>query len=157
MDKIGFWSTRDEYGCFSNWWPCNFTYNKQSFISSEQALMYIKATTFSDTEIAKKILQTKNQKEIKALGREVKNYDNIKWSDIRYEVMVDILISKFTQNKNLADILLSTGDSTIYEASPYDRIWGIGSRDVNVINGTNLLGKALMAVREYMRMNNNEI
>ena len=106
---------------------------------------------FEDIETAEKILKTDNQAEIKKLGRQVKNYNEEIWSSIRFDVMRNILYYKFSQNPILRDKLISTGDADIYEASPYDKIWGIGSTDVNDIKGKNLLGKALMEIRATLK------
>lgn len=151
MKKIGFWKVSGEYGEFSNWYLCSFMFMGMRFGSSEQALMWFKARRFGDIEIAEKILKTNNQKEIKDLGRKVKNYDDKIWSSIRFGVMHNILYYKFSQNNVLRDKLLSTGDAELYEASPYDKIWGIGSDNVEEVKGQNLLGKALMEVREALR------
>ena len=120
------------------------------FNSSEQALMWTKANIFQDSIVAENILSTTNQKRIRELGRTVKNYDDVIWSKDRYNIMVDILYAKFSQNYDLMNKLLSTEKADLFEASPYDKIWGIGSSDVNIINGENLLGKALMEVRNKL-------
>ena len=148
MEKIGFFKPGDLYGEFSNWYLCDFSYKGQDFISSEQALMWRKAKMFGDENIAEKILQTTNQGQIKKLGRQVKNYDDKKWAEARYDIMVEILHEKFSQNKELEATLLSTVGMELCEASPYDSIWGIGSASTDCINGQNLLGKALMQVRK---------
>lgn len=153
MEKIGFWKVSDDYGEFSNWYLCGFVCMGVRFHSSEQALMWVKARCFADIEIAEKILKTDNQAEIKKLGRQVKNYNEEIWNLIRFDVMYDILYHKFSQNPILRDKLVSTGDADIYEASPYDKIWGIGSTDVNNIKGKNLLGRALMKVRATLKQN----
>ena len=150
MKKIGFWKVDTPYGEFSNWWLCGFIYKEHYFISSEQALMWEKAEIFNDKKVAAQILKTTNQKEIKKLGRQVENYNEAIWSAQRESVMVDILMAKFSQNKDLKEILLETGDAELYEASPLDRIWGIGSADVENIRGQNLLGKALMKTRAIL-------
>ena len=156
MDKkIGFWKVDDPYGQFSNWWMCTFTYKGVTFLSSEQALMWEKAKLFGDEETAAKILKTTSQKAIKDLGREVKNYVDLVWAERRYNVMVDILIEKFGQNEVLKEALMNTEDADLYEASPFDKIWGIGSTDVNDIHGKNLLGRALMHVRSYLTAREN--
>ena len=150
MEKIGFFRPYDLYGEFSNWYLCDFSYAGQDFISSEQALMWSKAKMFGDEEVAEKILQTTDQGQIKKLGRQVKNYDDKKWADTRYDIMVAILHEKFSQNTELEAVLLSTVGAELYEASPYDRIWGIGSISTDCINGQNLLGKALMQIRKHI-------
>ena len=73
-------------------------------------------------------------------------------------------MSKFSQNSNLKDILLSTKNKIIAEASPRDKIWGIGlgsknpnSKNKNEWKGTNILGWALMKARESLIKNENLI
>ena len=153
MEKIGFWKTSNPFGEFSNWYMGRFTFKDIEFISSEQALMYCKAILFNDDETAIKILQEKNNKNIKQLGREVKNYDDAVWAEKRYNIMVEILKCKFSQNEELKELLLNTRGCLIYEASPLDRIWGIGSTNIDDIRGQNLLGKALMEVRDFIIKN----
>lgn len=142
---IGFWQERERYGCFSNFYPCEFTWEGRRFNCSEQAFMWAKAYWFSDEETANQILLETDPKKIKKLGRKVKNFDDSKWAKIRYHFMLTINRAKYTQNKELRDILLSTGRATIVEDSPFDYIWGTGKDG----SGQNLLGKVLMELREY--------
>lgn len=143
---------------FSNWYDCIVEYKDHTFDNSEQAFMWEKAKFFGDHEIAKKILMFSNPSKAKKLGRQVKNFDAEKWRDPGYRFMVDINFAKFNQNEFLKRHLLETGDKTIVEASPYDKIWGIGLRedddrvlDEDNWDGLNLLGKALMEVREILK------
>lgn len=142
---IGFWKEREKYGCFSNFHPCTFTWSGRKFNCSEQAFMWVKATYFKDDETAIKILSESDPKKIKKLGRTVKDFNDEEWSKVRYNFMLRINHEKYRQNLDLRKILLSTGDITIVEDSPFDYIWGIG-RDGS---GQNLLGKVLMEVRKY--------
>lgn len=142
---IGFWQEREKYGCFSNFYPCRFNWQEIEFNCSEQAFMYAKAIYFNDIEIANQILLETDPKKIKKLGRKVKNFDDTKWAEVRYNFMLTINRVKYTQNEDLRDILLSTGRATIVEDSPFDYIWGIGKDG----SGQNLLGKVLMELRDY--------
>lgn len=146
-ESIGFWGTEGLYGCFSNFYPCKFTWVGQNFCCFEQAFMYSKAIYFVDYETANKILKESDPLKIKHLGREVKNYDDEKWSAVRSHFMFQINIAKFQSNSSLKETLLKTGDAYLYEDSPFDYIWGIGKKGT----GQNLLGKVLMEVRTAIR------
>lgn len=135
-------------GPFSNWYPSDFTYNGIFFNCAEQAMMYEKAMTFNDLEIAKLILKEPIPKYQKALGRKVKNFDPEIWDQIKYEKVKKIIHSKFTQNLHLLDLLVRNKGLEFVEASPFDRIWGIGFAEQNALDhidewGENLLGKIL--------------
>lgn len=158
MQVIGFFRVGENRGYFSNWYLSDFKVGSITFHSAEQYLMYMKASTFGDSRIANKILETNNQSQIKALGRRVRNYDDSVWSRVRQVIMEQGLYAKFTQNAGLKAQLLRTGDNILAECSPYDCIWGIGmsTGDPRHMNpdewrGHNLLGQALMTVREQIR------
>ena len=119
--------------------------------------MYHKAIVFDDQEIADKIALEPKAKNQKALGRKVKGFDDKKWKAKREEIVEEGNWWKFTQSKEggLSKMLLETGDRLLVEASPYDRIWGVGygaaNAEANRDNwGENLLGKALMRVRDRL-------
>ncbi|KAF2094114.1 DUF1768-domain-containing protein [Rhizodiscina lignyota] len=111
----------------------------------------------------KRILQTTEPRWEKKLGRQVKSFNDEKWSHIREKAVEEGNWTKFTtpNNRNMKQILLDTGDRELCEASSKDRIWGIGYKEKDarpmVIArkkekwGSNLLGKALMRVREWSR------
>lgn len=145
--QIGFFGTDGKFGCFSNFYPCQFTYKGRKFNCSEQAFMWEKAITFNDLETANQILVERNPKTIKALGRKVKNFDDEMWSEVREDKMFAINICKYHDNKNLRQILIDTGIAYLFENSPYDSIWGVGKNG----DGQNLLGQVLMRVRDYFR------
>ena len=122
-------------------------------------MMAAKAKTFADAEMFGKIMQTSKPKLIKKLGREVKNFDERTWDAVKYDVVVDGNMAKFSQNPELKPFLLSTGNAKLVEASPVDRIWGVGlaENDPSITDeakwrGLNLLGKALMAVRARLKL-----
>lgn len=152
---VTFWNS-----IFSNFYPCNFVHKGLWFKSSEQAFMWEKAVHFKDTEMCIKILKSVTPKLAKELGRSVKGFNAEAWSDVSYGIMVEVLQSKFEQNKGLKAGLLSTGNRTLVEGSPKDSLWGVGIhwQDVDCLDpskwkGQNLLGKALMEVREALSNN----
>ena len=144
----------------SNWGPAEFDYKGNHFFNSEQAFMWEKAKFFGDAEIAAKILETPNPKNAKDLGRMVKGYDDSRWVERRYGAMFEACMAKFSQNKHRLETLLSTGDRILVEGSPYDKVWGVGIHwaeeaimDESNWQGLNLLGKVLMEVRDFLRIN----
>lgn len=141
----------------SNWHPARFTYRGIEFGNTEQFMMYCKAKLFNDHETAEKILRTTTPKEQKALGRQVRNFDERLWSEKCDGYVLVGCLEKFRQNPTLAKILLDTGTTELVEASPYDKIWGVGLsandpriQDKNQWRGQNRLGKVLMQVRETL-------
>lgn len=163
MEKIDNCRITDKYiffwgSVFSNWYFRDFEYEGIKFKNSEQMYMWLKAKHFKDDETAELILQTPHPKKNKALGRQVKNFNDEEWMVNSFSAMVAANYGKFNQNPELKRLLLSTDDLTLVEASPYDKIWGIGLHweddaclDENNWKGMNLLGKALMRVRDAIR------
>lgn len=108
-------------------------------------------------ENAEKILATTDVAVIKALGRQVKGYNDSYWNGVRQLLVYEGLKEKFVQNKDLKKLLLDTEDSILAECAVNDRIWGIGlsMKDSNRLEsekwrGQNLLGYALMMVRNWI-------
>lgn len=144
-------------GPFSQWYPSNFTVNHLKFNCAEQFMMYGKALLFHDLETAEEILQATSPKDQKALGRKIRNFDQDIWVLFREGIVYTGSYAKFTQNPALQEILLATKGTTLVEASPYDKIWGIGlaETDPQALNratwkGLNLLGETLTRVREMI-------
>ena len=144
--------------CFSQWFSANFVVDDVVYSCAEQYMMAEKARVFGDEEIRQKILVSNDPKEIKALGLQVKNFDAETWSRVASDIVVKGNVQKFGQNPILCQFLLDTGKKILVEASPYDAIWGVGMQesDVGVDNpdnwkGSNLLGFALMTVRDILR------
>ena len=155
---VKFYDPHKENGYLSNWFISPFTYAGRRYFSCEQYLMEQKALTFGDDEIAEKIMKSRNLSEIKRLGKQVARYNENLWKTIRPQVMRRGLRAKFQQNPELLLQLLGTGSAILCECAPRDAIWGIGlaaddprSDDTKEWRGRNLLGRALMRVREDMR------
>lgn len=119
--------------------------------------MHRKGLLFApDSDVTASILEEADPKAIKALGRLIPNFDEETWKAKRLQIVIDGNYLKFTQDPNLREQLLDTGSRELVEASPRDRIWGIGFGAKNAGKtrgrwGLNLLGKALMRVREQLK------
>ena len=158
MEKIiCFHNPDEENGYLSNWYPSRFTANDISFSSMEQYMMYKKAECFKDKDTAAKILATDDVAQIKALGRLVADYNESYWNGVRQIIVFEGLLAKFSQNEDLKERLKSTGNDILAECAVRDRIWGIGLSmkdpdrfETDKWNGQNLLGYALMMVREKL-------
>ena len=143
--------------CLSQWWEQPFEIKGISYPTAEHWMMAGKARLFKDQEILAQIIVAKHPHQAKKLGRKVRNFDQKIWEANRYEIVLEGNIAKFEQNEALQTYLKSTKDSIMVEASPYDKIWGIGmkkdnpkAQDMATWNGLNLLGFALMEVRELI-------
>jgi ribA/ribD-fused uncharacterized protein len=144
--------------CLSQWWECRFENDWLKFNSTEHWMMYKKALLFNDSGIAEQILQCDSPGEAKALGRKVSDFDNNMWIKHRMDIVIEGNRLKFSQNEDLKTFLLNTKERVLVEASPVDEVWGVGlSRDSNKIDnpntwrGLNLLGFALMEVRDLLK------
>jgi hypothetical protein len=143
---------------FSQWWPSGFEVDGQRYATAEQFMMAGKARTFGDREALARILEQPDPAACKALGRAVRPFDPAVWSAARFEVVTRGNVAKFGQDPALRDHLLGTGDAILVEASPRDRIWGIGlgvndprAADPLTWRGQNLLGFALVRARAILR------
>ena len=146
--------------CFSNWHRTSnqINYKDYLFDSSEQLFMYLKANFFGDNEATHAAYLEKDPRKVKAIGRTIRGYDDAAWECVREGVMAYVNLLKYRQNATFAAELLSTGNRVLVEASPVDRIWGIGLDEETACNldtanvwGRNLLGDALMTVRRLLR------
>lgn len=143
--------------CLSQWWMCQFTVEGVEYNCAEQFMMAEKARMFGDEEMLAKILEAVHPKEMKAYGRAVSGFDREAWDSACYEIVRKGNEAKFSQNPELLDFLLKTEKRILVEASPRDRIWGIGmgksnpdAEDPLKWKGTNLLGFALTEARDHL-------
>ena len=144
-------------GIYSQWYKATMVIDGITYNCCEQYMMHQKALTFGDTETAELVMKTESPRDQKALGRQVKNFDKAKWDSVCVGIVYKGNYAKFSQNVDLADELLATGNKIIVEASPYDTIWGIGMGEKepgikNPVNwkGLNLLGWSIMLVRKEL-------
>ena len=147
--------------CFSQWWPSIFEDKGVIYKTAEQYMMAEKARLFGDLTIYQKIMDCKSPAAAKKLGRQVKNFKQDIWEKRRFEIVKRGNYLKFSQNSELKTYLLQTKMRILVEASPVDKIWGIGlAADHNDAQhpmkwrGLNLLGFALMEVRDQLQSEN---
>lgn len=141
-------------GIFSQWYKSKFTVDKIDYNCCEQYMMAQKALLFQDLDLYKRIMATNSPFYQKKLGRQVKNFDKSKWEKVCRDIVYEANYAKFSQNPNLYLELEKTKQKILVEASPYDKIWGIGLDEFNTEAndpknwlGTNWLGEALTKVR----------
>jgi ribA/ribD-fused uncharacterized protein len=150
-----FWKTVPARpGCLSQWWQQPFTVDGVEYGSAEHWMMAGKARLFGDDDALGRILAAEHPALVKKLGQGVRDFDDETWKANRFEIVVAGNRAKFGSDPDLASYLVGTGDRVLVEASPLDRIWGIGlaeddprASDPARWQGLNLLGKALMEVR----------
>lgn len=143
--------------CLSQWYPAPFDAYGRRFPTAEHFMMYRKAVLFEDDATAARILKATTPGAVKALGRTVKDFDEAVWQSQRFTVVAEGSLRKFTAHAELRAYLLGTKDRILVEASPTDRVWGIGftAEDKQATNplrwrGLNLLGFALMLARTQL-------
>lgn len=145
-----FWS-----GPFSQWAKSPFFLDGLMFVTAEQYMMYKKAMTFGNLDIARQVLDTDNPREQKALGRQVRNFSIDIWAAVARDVVFRGNVAKFTQNSGFYHDLIETSGTMLVEASPMDRVWGIGLDEAaaklvtpDKWRGSNWLGQCITEVRE---------
>lgn len=141
-------------GVFSQWYKSDFIIDDITFNTAEQWMMYSKAKMF-DPDMMPIILQEKNPRKQKDLGRQIKNFNKEEWEASAQEIVYQGNYAKFTQNRELFNALIDTAGTLLVEAAPNDVIWGIGLREEEAIQieeaywpGLNWLGLVLTQLRE---------
>jgi ribA/ribD-fused uncharacterized protein len=144
--------------CFSQFWVAPFKVDGLIYPTAEHWTMAGKAKLFGDEVALKVILGANSPAAAKKEGRIVKNFVSEVWDKHKFEIVVAGNYHKFSQHEQMKEFLLATEDKVLVEASPRDRIWGIGMGSDNPAagnpakwKGENLLGFALMEVREKLR------
>lgn len=144
--------------CLSQWWPSPFEVDGVTYATAEHWMMAGKARLFGDPEAERRVLAAEHPAEAKKAGRLVRGFDEAIWERERFGLVVEGSVHKFAAQGALREFLLNTGDRVLVEASPVDRVWGIGlaaddeaAQDPERWRGPNLLGFALMEARERLR------
>ncbi|AKH85831.1 hypothetical protein AA958_30505 [Streptomyces sp. CNQ-509] len=160
LKYLYFWGHRPkrqdvvDAACLSQWWPVEFEVDGVGYVTAEHWMMAAKARLFGDEAAVARILATRHPGAAKAEGRKVRGFDEAVWEEHRFAAVVRGNLAKFGRHPGLGAYLLGTGSRILVEASPVDRVWGIGlaatddrAQDPGAWRGLNLLGFALMEVR----------
>ncbi len=144
--------------CFSQWFPAAFDVAGETYRTAEHWMMAEKARLLANGEVRQRSIAAQHPAEAKKLGREVVNFDSQQWDAQKYDLVKTGNYQQFSQHPALRDYLLTTGSRVLVEASPVDAIWGIGLATDHADamqpakwSGQNLLGFALMEVRDQLR------
>ncbi|MFD4544153.1 NADAR family protein [Streptomyces bauhiniae] len=161
---LHFWGHRPQSdgsvgaGCLSQWWPAPFTVDGVAYATAEHWMMAAKARLFADPDAERLVLTAGHPAGAKKAGRLVRGFDEEIWRRERFRIVVEGSVHKFAADPGLREYLLGTGERVLVEASPVDRVWGIGlsvqdeaAWDPARWRGPNLLGFALMEARERLR------
>jgi ribA/ribD-fused uncharacterized protein len=163
VDYLHFWRNQPPGapaagpGCLSQWAPSPFEVDGRRFATAEHWMMWRKAVLFGDDEVAAQVLRAPTPFEAKQLGGRARGFDRRVWEAERFGIVVAGNVAKFAAHDDLRAYLLGTRGRVLVEASPKDRIWGIGlaeddprAADPATWRGLNLLGFALMQAREQL-------
>lgn len=149
--------------CFSQWFVSPFDVDGVHYPTAEHFMMAGKARLFGDQAALQHIAEAPSPVAVKAIGREIVGYDDSIWREHRWSIVVNANLGKFSQDERMKEFLINTGDRILVEASPLDAIWGIGlaADHADLANpaawkGLNLLGFALMEVRDELRAQGEE-
>lgn len=144
-------------GPLSQWHPSPMTVAGHRYACAEHYMMHAKALLFGDAEMAAAILAEPEPVRQKALGRRVRGFDERVWEGARHAIVFTGSIAKYAQNPELRALLFATGATRLVQASPIDRIWGIGlpaddprAQDPAQWRGLNLLGDILTEARDAL-------
>ncbi len=160
MEKFTFfWRETEKFGLFSQWYLRDFVDESgNKYNCSEQFMMAMKAQLFCDEETLIKIRAEKSPRNQKKLGRSVKGFSESEWNKVARKVVYAGNKYKFEQNPDLLKTLLETAGTTLVEASPYDKVWGIGLKendpralDRATWEGSNWLGEVLTSLRKDLK------
>lgn len=154
-------------GPFSQWHPSEFVASlpnggrPRRFSHAEQYMMAGKADLFGDYDTLEKIMDAGHPRDQKELGRQVKNFDQKVWGENAREIVLQGNMAKFSQDSDLREYMLATGDRILVEGAWYDPVWGVALAwdDPKILDeanwqGTNWLGQSLMKVRQELNSQN---
>lgn len=156
-DAVFFWMPDEEYGFFSQWYPKPFKVDGELYYTAEHWMMASKAAFFGDSATRALIMKEPSPEKVRDLGRQIKPFDSKKWAKHSYEIVLRGNQVKFA-DPELKQRMLDTGNRLLVEASPHDKLWGIGYDSDHAVKnydswGQNLMGKVMMQIRDELQTN----
>lgn len=143
-DIIHFYSTKGEYGCFSNFSAHRVHLKGRNWPTTEH---YFQAQKFAGTPHEQELGLAKSPMIVARMGRDRKRPLRRDWESVKDNIMREAVRAKFTQHDDLREILLGTGEAKLVEHTANDSYWADGGDG----SGRNKLGIILMEVREELR------
>lgn len=143
METIRFYKLGEPYGCFSNFSRHSFELGETTWPTSEH---YFQAKKFPHSWHEEAIRLAPTPSRAAAMGRDRSKPLRTDWEQVKEVVMFDACLAKFTQNPEIREVLLGTGDALLVEHTKKDAYWGDGGDG----SGKNRLGHVLMAVRDAL-------
>lgn len=137
---LDFYSTKKPYGEFSNFGLFPITVDGKRWPTSEH---YYQAHKYDIEELQERVRLAKSPYLAAKIGRDPKIPKRTDWLEVKDGIMWKALLAKFTEYDSLRELILSTGDSVIFEHTKNDCYWG----DCGDRTGQNKLGKQLMMIR----------
>ncbi|MBR0161195.1 MAG: NADAR family protein [Oscillospiraceae bacterium] len=158
VNAVFFHRTDEPNGFFSTWYPAPFELDAISYANQEQFIKYQKSLIHGDMASARAILAADSPAKQKELGRATFRYNSHVWNGMRQTVALRGLMAQYTQNTDLKEKLLGTGDAWLVACSERNRVWTCGVSlqdearlDASLWQGENILGFSLMEVRRLLR------
>ena len=137
LTYVTFWHEGEKYknNAFSQWYKGNpFVVNGRSYVTAEQYMMSEKALLFNDFASYRKIMNEPDPAKCKKLGKSVTPFDGGVWDKAAREIVFHGTLGKLQANIEIVDALLSTDNSVLVEASPYDDNYGAGLEEKDLLN-----------------------
>ena len=150
---------RSEHAPFSNLYPANTPVGKHNYLCSEQAFRHIRATENKSPNVAARILWSRDPYDMMEADRDLTLTES--WKKKEDFVLFKCMYRKFEANQELRELLVSTGDLELAEATRNQK-WATGASinstmmKTHTWKGENKQGKSTMKIREYFRMNAEE-
>ncbi len=108
-----------------NYYPSKFKTDGEIYSCREEFIQASKAKLFQDKIAYEQIRAAIFPGQMKALGRNIQNFNAASWETFALEIPSRCQNAKFSQNESLKEYLFATNHKILMEAVPRDSLWGI--------------------------------